>query len=260
MITAGIDVGAKRVKAVIVKQGEVLARSAASTGLEEKEGIAKVFREVLEVAGISREDIVRVVATGMGSRLIDFADETMGINIANARGAAFFCPSVRTVIDVGAEESRVITCENGRVTAFAVNDRCAAGVGTFIDAMAHILEVTPEELGQLALKTECSSQISSQCTVFAESEVVAMVSSESSSEEIGRAVVNAVAERTNSLARRLIIEPDLVLIGGLARNPAFSQALASALEAETLIVPEDPEFVGALGAALVAAERAAEAA
>jgi len=260
MITAGIDVGAKRVKAVILKQGEVLARSAASTGLEEEEGIAKAFKEVLRAAGISREDIVKVVATGMGSRLIDFADETMSINMADARGAAFLYPSVRTVIDIGAEGSRVITCENGRVTAFAVNDRCAAGAGTFIDAMARILEVTPEELGQLALKTERSSQISSQCTVFAESEVVAMVSSESSSEEIARSVVNAIAERTNSLARRLNIEPELVLIGGLARNAAFCQALARALEAETLMVPEYPEFVGALGAAIVAAEKAADAA
>lgn len=260
MITAGIDVGTKTVKAVIAEQCEVLARSAASTGLEEEEGIAKAFQEVLEAAGISREDIVRVVATGMGSRLVDFADETMSINIADARGAAFLCPSVRTVIDVGAEGSRVITCEKGRVTAFAVNDRCAAGAGTFVDAMARILEVTPGELGQLALKTERASQISSQCTVFAESEVVAMVSSESSSEEIARAVVNAVAERTNSLARRLTIEADVVLIGGLARNRAFSQALERALEAETLVVPENPDFVGALGAALVAAEKAAKAA
>jgi benzoyl-CoA reductase subunit D len=145
------------------------------------------------------------------------------------------------------------------VTDFAVNDRCASGAGTFVDAMARILEVTPEELAQLALKTERSIQISSQCTVFAESEVVAMVSSESSSEEIARSVVNAIAQRTSSLARRLSIQPDLVLIGGLARNAAFSQALAKALEAATLMVPDNPEFVGALGAALVASERAAEA-
>jgi benzoyl-CoA reductase subunit D len=260
MITAGIDVGAKRVKVVVLKDGEVLARSVASTGVEEKEGIAQAFREVLERAGVAREDVVRVVATGMGSRLVDFADETMSMNIADARGTAFLYPSIRTVIDVGAEEGRVITCEDGRVTSFVVNDRCAAGAGTFIDSMARILEVTPEEFGQLALKTESSSPISAQCTVFAESEVVSMVSSESSGGEIARSVVDAIAERTNCLARRLSIEPDVVLIGGMARNAAFSQALEKTLEVETLIVPENPEFMGALGAALVAAEKAAAAA
>ncbi len=259
MITAGVDVGAKRVKVLVLKDGEVLARSVASTGVEEKEGIAQAFREGLEAAGIAREDIVKVVATGMGSRLVDFADETMSVNIADARGASFVCPSVRTVIDVGAEEGRVINCEDGRVTSFVVNDRCAAGAGTFIDSMARILEVTPEEFGQLALKTDSSSPISAQCTVFAESEVVSMVSSESSSEEIAKSVVNAIAERTNSLARRLSIEPDIVLVGGMGKNTAFSQALEKSLEVERLIVPENPEFMGALGAALVAAEKAAAA-
>ena len=125
MITAGIDVGAKGVKAVIIHQDRVLAREISSIGFDEKKAVAITYQRALDMAGLSNESIAKILTTGMGSRLVDFADAKISINQANARGVAFLFPSAHTLIDVGAEESRAITCNDGYVTAFAVNDRCA---------------------------------------------------------------------------------------------------------------------------------------
>lgn len=254
MITAGIDVGARMVKVLIRQEDKVLAATSATTGLEEREGINQAFQAALDKAGITPDQVGKIFSTGMGAKLVDFANKNISINLADARGATFLFPTVRTVIDVGAEEGRVVTCEEGKVTSFAVNDRCAAGAGTFIDAMSRIMEVSPSQFGEMALQTESASQISSQCTVFAESEVISLISSESTIEEIARSVVNAVAERINSLARRLNVMPDVVLVGGMARNRGFVKALTKALELDQLLVPDEPEFIGALGAAIIAAD------
>ena len=158
MITAGIDVGAKTVKVVILKEGKQMATSIQTTGLEEKKGIDAALQEALGKAGITRNDIQRIVSTGIGAKLVDGANDSISTNIADARGLHSLAPSVKTIIDVGAEEGRVVLADNGRVTSYVLNDRCAAGAGAFVDSMARILEVTPEQFGEMALASKNPSQ------------------------------------------------------------------------------------------------------
>jgi predicted CoA-substrate-specific enzyme activase len=257
MITAGIDAGAKRAKVVILKDAEIIGKSIATTGLEEKKGIQEAFETALNEAGVSKDDLDKIISTGMGTDLVEMADGSVTINIADARGMYKLLPTVKTIIDVGAEEGRVITCSDGRVNSYTLNDRCAAGAGTFVDSMARILEVSAEEFGEMALRSEDPSEISAQCTVFAESEVISLVSSDKSVEDIARSVVNAIAERVNAMTMKLTVEPDVALIGGTARNKGLVEALTNLMEVDNLMIPDDPEYIGALGAAIVAVDKAA---
>jgi predicted CoA-substrate-specific enzyme activase len=255
MITVGIDVGVKRCKIIVLVDGSVKGSASSVTGLDEKKGIETAFDLALSNAGISKADINKIVSTGMGAKLAEMADENITVNIADAIGMNQLAPTVRTIIDVGAEEGRVIVCENGKVTNYTLNDRCAAGAGIFADAMARVLEVDVDTFGKMALEATNPASISAQCTVFAESEVISMVASDKTKEDIARSVVDAIAERTAALAHRLTVEPDIAFIGGSARNAGLVQSLTKALDLEKLIIPEDPDFVGALGAAIVAAQR-----
>jgi benzoyl-CoA reductase subunit D len=175
---------------------------------------------------------------------------------ADAKGATFLFPTARTVIDVGAEEGRGIRCdENGKVVDFVVNEKCAAGAGAFTEAMARALELKLEEMGALSLQATKAVPMNAQCTVFAESEVVSLVHAKTPKTDIVRAVHDAIASRIISMVRRVGVEKEVVLIGGMARNIGFVDSLKRGLEMD-LVVPDEPEFVGALGAALIAAERA----
>jgi benzoyl-CoA reductase subunit D len=156
-------------------------------------------------------------------------------------------------VDVGAEEGRAIRVDdNGKVVDFAVNERCAAGAGAFTEAMARALEIPLEEIGPLSLTSTKAVPMNAQCAVFAESEVVSLIHQKTEKQDIARAVHDAMASRITSMARRVGVEPQVVLIGGVARNPGFVDALQRDLELE-LLVPDDPDFVSALGAALLAA-------
>ncbi len=172
--------------------------------------------------------------------------------MAAARGAVFLAPQVRTVIDVGAEEGRAARISGkGRVLDFAVNERCAAGTGAFLEAMARALEVPLEELGPLALQSTRSVPLNAQCVVFAESEMISLIHANIPKADIARAVHQAIADRLASLARRVGVEPTVMLVGGVARNIGLVEVLKNELDTE-VIVPEFPESVCALGAALMA--------
>jgi benzoyl-CoA reductase subunit D len=160
------------------------------------------------------------------------------------------------VIDVGAEEGRTVRCDDrGKALDFAFNEKCAAGAGTFAEGMARALQVTLEELGPLSLQSTQAVQMNAQCAVFAESEVVTLIHDKTPREDIARAVLDAVASRIISMVRKVGFEKDVVLIGGMARNPGFVEAMKRGLEME-IHVPDDCEYVGALGAALAASEQA----
>lgn len=252
MITAGIDMGSKTIKVVIVDDNKVIAQSIAEGGLEEKKAAEDAFGEALAKARIKREDIQRVVATGAGRKVAPYADDEITEVGADAKGTNFLFPSARTVIDVGAEEGRGIKCdENGRVLDFAINEKCAAGSGAFTEAMARALEVSLEEFGDISLKSTTSIPMNAQCAVFAESEVVSLIHAKTAKEDIARAVHDAIADRVISMTRRVGIENDVVIIGGLAHNIGFIDAMKRGLQIEPLL-PDEPEFVGALGAALAA--------
>jgi len=260
MITAGVDVGAKYAKVVILKDGQVLTRQKLLVGFDVLKSASEVFETALKNAGVSRSDIQRVVATGMGRNAVlqkppINADEAVSEVVADAAGAYQVAPTVKTVIDVGAEEGRGIKVEGGKVKDFVINERCAAGAGTFVEAMARALEVKVEDMGQLSLKSTNTIPMNAQCCVFAESEVVSLIHSKISKEDVAKAIHDAIAGRISSMVLRVGVEKDVVLIGGVALNPGFRPPLEKELRT-SIIVPEFPEFVSALGAAVIAANPA----
>lgn len=257
MITAGVDAGNKFTKAVILEDGRVLAVSAVLSGFDRTAAAAEALVSALNKAGKGRDDVQHVTATGSGKNEVPFALSIITEISADARGALYLFPAVRTVVDVGAEEGRALKCNGeGRIVDFAVNDKCAAGAGSFIETMARALETNVEEMGALSLKSTRIIPMNAQCAVFAESEVVSLIHARTPREDIARAVHNAIAGRVISLVRRVGLQKDLVLVGGLARNDGFVRAMEEGLGVKVL-VPEDPEYIAALGAALVAAQRAA---
>ena len=256
MISVGIDMGTQRVKVAILKDKEIIARKQNFSGFEPNKVVEQTFEEALESAKISRKEVKHVTATGAGVAMVNFADSTISMMGADARAGAHFFSSARTVIDVGAEDARAVKCdEKGRMLDFIVNARCAAGAGTFIEAMARALEVKMEDMGSLSLKAERASPINASCVIFAESDVVSLIHREEPKTEIARAIFDAMAERVSSMVRRLGITPDIVLLGGVANDAGFVASLKRILGME-LLIPEQPMYAGAVGAALIAAKRA----
>ena len=254
MITAGIDIGAKTVKVVLVQDGRMLAKSLVPAGLDTAATTRQALDEALAAAGLAQEKVDRFRATGTGSKDCAFADQDITEVGAAAKGITHLLKSCRTVIDVGAEEGRSVRCDGtGKVIDFAFNEKCAAGAGTFAEGMARALGVSLEELGPLSLKSQKAVQMNAQCAVFAESEVVTLIHAKTPREDIARAVLDAIASRIVSMVRKVGFEKDIALIGGVALNPGFVEAMKRSLETD-VYVPEDPEYVGALGAALAAAE------
>lgn len=259
MITAGVDIGAKIVKVVILDNGKVIGRGKALVGFDVGKSASDLFETVLKNASLSRNNVKKVVATGTGRESVHNkppvnAEEVVSEVVADAVGAFHLVPTVRTVIDVGAEEGRGVKVgEGGKVKDFVINERCAAGAGTFIETMARALEVKVEEMGPLSLKSTQTIPMNAQCCVFAESEVVTLIHSKVSKEDISKAIHDAIASRIGSMVLRVGVEKDVVLIGGPALNPGFLPPLKRELNTD-IIVPEYPEYVSALGAAIIAAK------
>jgi len=253
MIFAGIDVGGKNIHIVITKNSTTLAKVGGPAGINKAEAAEKLYDEVLKRAGLKRGDVTRVVATGSSGSRVAFANGVIPDAAADARGVIQFIPSARTIIDVGGEEGRAIKISpEGKVLDFAINERCAAGTGTFVDTMARALEVPVEEMAKLSLKSTRSIPMNAQCAVFGESEVVSLIHQKTLKHDIARAVHDAIAGRIGSVARIVGLEKDVVMIGGVAKNAGFVESLKRAIGMD-VEVPDDPDFVGALGAATAAA-------
>jgi benzoyl-CoA reductase subunit D len=254
MVTAGIDSGAKNVKAVIMKGGKVIGKATVPAGLDAKVASNQAYDEALKAAGIGRGDVQKVLATGAGKKDCDFAEGEITEVGAAAKGISFVVPGVRTVICVGAEEgSAVRVNETGTVVDFAINEKCAAGAGTFIEAMARALETQVEKMSELYDQSTKDVGMNAQCAVFAESELVSLIHSQTAKPDIARAVLTAVADRIVSMIRRVGIENEVAAIGGVALSNGFIKAVEKELHIK-IIVPEDPLFVSAIGAAIAAAE------
>ena len=255
MVTLGVDLGAKFVKVVALKDGKVAARTKEPTGFDQKESASKAIAAALKQAGVAREDVKVLVTTGLGRKSIPGAAGAVTEVTAVARGIRHAAPSVRTVIDIGAEEGRAVRCgDDGKVIDFVVNEKCAAGAGAFTEAMARALEITVQEMGPLSLKSTRAVPMNAQCAVFAESEVVSLIHQKTSKEDIARAVHDAIASRLISMVRRIGVERDVALVGGVAYNTGLHDSLKRGLDIDVM-VPEHPEYMGALGAALIAQEK-----
>jgi benzoyl-CoA reductase subunit D len=258
MITVGMDLGTQSVKAVILKDGQVIARAKAQSGFDPTKAAEQAVEEALKQANLKLSDVAYFVSTGSGMEMAPYKNGTVSMMGADAKAGVFLFPKARTIIDIGAEEARAVKCdEKGVMSDFVVNERCAAGAGTFIEAMARALEVKLEDMGPLSLKAERASPINATCVIFGESDVVSLIHRQESKPEIARAVFDAMADRISSMVHRLGVNPDVVLIGGVAKDVGFIDSLKRKLSIDILI-PEYPEFAGALGAALTAAGRAKE--
>jgi benzoyl-CoA reductase subunit D len=255
MTTAGIDCGSKNTKAVILNDGKLLGKGMVSTGFDLEKAVDAALKIALAEARISREDIRRIGGTGSGKDVIRIADISIDDIQAIGRAACHFFPNARTVADVGAEEGRAATIDaKGNPVNFTVNEKCAAGAGTFIEAMARALELTIAEMGSMCQYSSTKISLNTECAVFAESEVVGLIHSKVEKPDICRAIHDAMATRVGSMIRRIGIHENIVLMGGVANNPGFMEALKRDLKIENLYVPDSPEFGAAFGAALAAAQ------
>lgn len=255
MVSAGVDMGSKTTKVVLMKDRKILSKSLVLTGFNQSEAAQKAFDEALGKAGITANDIKGIVVTGTGRKASPFKGTEITEVGADAKGVAYLVPTAKTVIDVGAEEGRGIRCSpDGKVVDFAVNEKCAAGAGTFTEAMSRALEVQVEDIGPLSLKSTKAVAMNAECAVFAESEVVSLIHAKNEKADIAKAIHDAIASRISSMVRKVGFEKDIVLIGGVARNPGFVESLKKSLESD-IVVPEDPDYIGALGAAIAASER-----
>jgi benzoyl-CoA reductase subunit D len=255
VITAGIDLGTQSVKAVILKDGEVVSRGQVFSGFDPTKAAEQAVGEALKKAKLSLSNVDHVTATGSGMDMAPNANSTISMMGADAKAGVYLFPKARTIIDVGAEEARAVRCDDkGIMVDFVVNERCAAGAGTFIEAMARALEVKLKEMGPLSLKAERASPINATCVIFGESDVVTLIHRQESKPEIARAIFDAMADRVSSMVHRLGVNPDVVLVGGVAKDVGFIASLKRKLGVDVLI-PEYPECAGALGAALVAVNR-----
>ena len=249
MTVAGIDVGGKNVHIVIKNDGQIIGKGVSPTGIKKAEAVEALYEQVLKRTGLMRKDVERVVATGSAAKRVAFANGYISDASADAKGVIKLFSNARTVIDVGAEESRAIKVSpDGRVLDFAINDKCAAGTGTFVEAMARALEVSVEELSKIALDSTRSIPMNAQCVVFGESEVVSLIHQKTPNPDISRAVMDAIAGRMGSLARIVGLEKDVVVVGGMAKNEGFVDSLKKNIEIP-VIVPDDPDYMGAFGAA-----------
>jgi benzoyl-CoA reductase subunit D len=253
MSSAGIDMGAQFIKVVIVDDGKVQGRSIVPTGFDPLESAQKALDNAIKDSGVTRDDVKQIIATGAGRKSVSFADRSITEVTADARGINSLNPSVRTIVDIGAEEARGISCDaQGKVLDFAKNDKCAAGAGAFVESMARALEIKVPQMIELSLKSTQDAPINATCAVFAESEVVSLIHSKIEKADIAHAVHDAIASRVSSMVRRIPIENDVALIGGVANNAAIVDVMKKHLGVEP-VVPENPDYVSALGAALSAA-------
>jgi predicted CoA-substrate-specific enzyme activase len=253
---AGVDIGSLTAKAVVLEDGRILGTSLVLTGHNSRASGRRALDEALEGAKIAESGLGLIVATGYGRLAADFTDEKVTEITCHARGAHFTNPEAHTVIDLGGQDSKAIAIDDrGKVLDFVMNDKCSAGTGRFLEVMAHALEIELDDLGDLSLESRSPAAISSVCTVFAESEVVSRVAEGVSKTDIVAGIHQAIASRIYSMAVRIPVEQKIVMTGGVARNRGVVSALAKRFDSE-ILVPEMPQHTGALGAAIIAAERA----
>ncbi len=252
-VFAGVDIGSLTTKVVLIDgTGEVLGRARARSGYAGREVAGQLTKDLLAELGLGLEQVGATVATGYG-RITYEADREVSEITCQARGIGRLFGNARTVIDIGGQDSKVIRLlPGGKVSDFAMNEKCAAGTGRFLEVMAGALEVPLEEMGRLALTARAAANISSVCTVFAESEVVSHVAAGAPKPDVLAGVCDAVAARVAAMTTRTGVEAELVFTGGVARNQGVVAALSRQLG--PLLVPEEPELTAALGAALIAWE------
>ncbi|MGE5322615.1 MAG: acyl-CoA dehydratase activase [Actinomycetota bacterium] len=258
-IAAGVDVGSTQTKAILMSDNgdgkQILARALTDTGANVLKAAEAAFDKCCQAAGIEPGQVGFVVGTGYGRYKISFGNAQMTEISCHARGAQFLCPGTRTVIDMGGQDSKAISVgPAGEVLDFVMNDKCAAGTGRFLANAAEVMGIGLDDIGPLSLRATRPVKIATVCTVFVESDILSYLSQGKRAEDIMGGVHLAIAKRTLSLARRLSIEPEITMTGGVARNIGMVQALETVIGRKLQVSP-DAHYMGAVGAALFALEK-----
>ena len=253
MIFAGIDIGSITAKAAIIKENRLIDTHVIFTGYNTLTASQKVFEELLSKANISKDEVKTIIATGYGRNSVDYADKALTEIICHGAGAHFLNPEIRGIIDVGGQDSKAILLDNnGKVINFSMNDKCAAGTGRFLEVMARALELDLDRLGEISLKADAPTNISSICTVFAESEVISMIAKQEKRENIIAGIHESAAARIATLATKIKIREPVMMTGGVAKNKGMVKALENRLNCK-ILVSKSAQENGAIGAAVLAA-------
>ena len=254
---AGVDVGSTQTKAVIVDEARrIVGRSLIATGANVTKAGESAFVKACEDAGLPRTAVGYVVGTGYGRYKVTFGDAQITEITCHGRGAQSIFPATRTVLDMGGQDTKAIKVgADGSVFDFSMNDKCAAGTGRFLSAAADVTGVSIDEIGPLALQAKIPVRLTSVCTVFVESDIMSYLAQKKTIEDILGGVHKAIATRTMSLVRRVGVEEEVTFTGGVSRNVGMVRALEEVL-GTPLNVSDEGHFMGAIGAALFALERA----
>ncbi len=252
MITAGIDIGSITTKVVFIKDGGIVGSSVDFTGYNPDKNGRRIYDELRQKLEIDQSSVERTVSTGYGRNSVSFSDKSLTEILCHGAGAHYMNPSVRGIIDIGGQDSKaMVVNHDGKVTDFVMNDKCAAGTGRFLEVMARALEANLDQFGEISLEADKPAQISSTCTVFAESEVISLISKGETRENIIAGIHESVATRVSALARRISIREPVMMTGGVARNSGVVRSLEKKLGMD-LIVLDSAQVIGAIGAAVMA--------
>jgi len=255
MITVGIDVGSITTKAAVVKDGKLMVDTVMLTGYNAQDAGEKVFEKIISELGVDATAVDRIIATGYGRKSVAIADRAITEITCHAAGAHHLNPAVRSIIDIGGQDSKAIVAdENGGVQDFAMNDKCAAGTGRFLEVMARALEVDINDFGAVSLKADTPAKISSLCTVFAESEVISLIAKGELRENIIAGIHASIAARVAAMAGRIGLRAPVMMTGGVAKNKGVVAALENKLGHAIEVSPKT-QVTGAIGAALIAGSR-----
>jgi predicted CoA-substrate-specific enzyme activase len=257
LITAGIDLGSTYVKAVILKNGERVGYGVAPTGHDHDISSREVLDRALRMSGLKMDDIEHITSTGYGRRVTTLAQDNISEISANARGVQWLGAElgVRTIIDIGGQDTKVIAMDDDlKMINFAMNDKCAAGTGRFLEVLAKVLEVPLDEMGPLSLTSKDPVDITTTCLVFAKSEVANLIFEGVPKQDIIMGIHKAVARRLVAMAKKVGVKDVVFFDGGPAKNTGMVHAMEKEL-GRKMYVPENPQIVTATGAALLAAER-----
>ena len=259
LITAGVDIGSTASKAVILGDGKILGSVTGPSSTNPARTAQEIYQAALAQAKVPETEIAFVVGTGYGRAQVPFAHTNISELSCHGRGAHFALNSVRTVLDLGGQDTKVISVDaEGNLLDFAMNDKCAAGTGRFLEMMCRVLELKLDQLGEMHFAPGEPCVIGNMCSVFAESEVINLVNEGVPLPRIVKGLHLSLASRVASMAKRVGVEPDLVITGGVAKNRGVIDALAGKLAAKIAAFPPDfdPQIIGALGAALIARDSA----
>ncbi len=253
MITFGIDIGSITTKGALLIDGKIVGTRVIPTGYNSESAGMTVFKELLEKSNIKEADVSKIVSTGYGRNNVKFSDKSITEISCHGAGANFQNPEIRTIIDIGGQDSKAMAVDaDGKIKDFAMNDKCAAGTGRFLEVMARALEVDLAGFGEMSLCANAPAKISSLCTVFAESEVISLISKGESRENIMAGIHEAIASRVSALAKRVGVNAPVMMTGGVAKNVGVVKALENKLGLP-ITVAKSPQENGAIGAAVLAA-------